>query len=173
MYRFPRSKILVQEEADHNRFSFDQGGIYFVRCYGIALKSDTEEDYYYALGILNSRPVEFYHHLISTPYEGGFFDYRSQFVTPLPFPEASPEDRRAIASVARAATTKYAALASHSAGSEARKDILRDLMELEKELDGLAIALFDIPPRDVARLPPLRYGQSGDGDPDGGEASDS
>ena len=93
--KFEGTKILTQVLADRDRFTLDsEGRFYFVGGgnaggYGVRLKDPSEGNLRYILGVLNSRPVEFYHHLISTPFRGGFFSYGRRFLEPLPIPEGT------------------------------------------------------------------------------------
>ena len=159
--KFESPKILTQVLADHGRFTLDsKGSFYFVGGgnaggYGIQLTDDSVENTLYVLGILNSRPVEFYHHLISTPFRGGFFSYGRRFLEPLPIPEGSPEQKKTIARIAKDLTEKYAALSSRPVGTDSYGVALRQIGELEEELDQETIKLFGLTEEDVKRLPPL------------------
>ena len=41
-------------------------------------------DYKYLLGILNSKLMNFYHRLVSVPKAGGYFEYKTQFLSLYP-----------------------------------------------------------------------------------------
>jgi hypothetical protein len=163
LIEFELPKILTQVLADRGRFTLDTSGRYYfvgggnAGGYGIQLKREIESDenYYYILGVLNSRPVEFYHHLISTPFRGGFFSYGRRFLEPLPIPDGSPAQKGIIARIARGLTEKHAALSGKPAGTESHRAVLKEIDELEEELDQETTKLFGLTEEDVRRLPPL------------------
>jgi hypothetical protein len=79
------SKILVPDIAEHASFALDEDGEYaFTSGYGITLRGDVVESPKYILGLLNSRPLDFYLKNISTTMRGGFFRYFTQFIEQLP-----------------------------------------------------------------------------------------
>ena len=159
--KFESPKLLTQVLADRGRFTFDHNGQYYfvgggnAGGYGIRLKEESPENYYYVLGVLNSRPVEFYHHLISTPFRGGFFSYGRRFLEPLPIPDGSPTQKKTIAKIARDLTEKYAARSGKPAGTDGHRALQNEIEELEEELDRETIKLFGLTEEDVKRLPPL------------------
>ena len=158
--KFQRPKILTQVLSDRNRFTLDPlGRFYFVGggnagAYGIELKDSDEELTWYVLGVLNSRPVEFYHHLISTPFRGGFFSYGRRFLEPLPIPEGTAESREAIAKLAQDLTEAHARLRGLVEGTDRYREAHREIDELEGRLDRLTLDLFGIAPEEEKLLPP-------------------
>ena len=161
LHLFERPKLLTQVLADHDRFSLDtEGRFYFVGGgnaggYGIRLKGASDIDRWYVLGVLNSRPVEFYHHLISTPFRGGFFSYGRRFLEPLPIPKGSAESRAAIAKLAQDLTEAHARLRGLVEGTDRYREALREIDELEGRLDRLTLDLFGITPEEEKLLPAL------------------
>ena len=159
--KFGRPKLMIQVLASRNSFSLDDSGEYYfvgggnAGGYGIQLKDNSKENLLYVLGVLNSRPVEFYHHLISTPFRGGFFSYGRRFLEPLPIPEGTADSRAAIAKLARELTEAHARLRSHVEGTDRHRETLGDIDELEARLDRLTLNLFEITPEEEKLLPPL------------------
>ncbi len=164
--KFESPKLLTQVLADRDRFTLDaEGRFYFVGGgnaggYGIQLKDDSEGFRLYVLGVLNSRPVEFYHHLISTPFRGGFFSYGRRFLEPLPIPKGTAESRTTIAKVAKELTDAHVGLPSVVAGTDRYREALREMDELEARLDRLTLDLFGITAEEEKLLPPLIRPQS-------------
>jgi type I restriction-modification system DNA methylase subunit len=158
--KFARPKIMTQVLAAGNSFSLDASGtFYFVGGgnaggYGLQLKDSSEENMAYILGVLNSRPVEFYHHLISTPFRGGFFSYGRRFLEPLPIPEGTTESREAIAKVAKELTEAHARARALVKGTDRHREILAGIDELEVRLDRLTLDLFGITAEEEKLLPP-------------------
>jgi type I restriction-modification system DNA methylase subunit len=157
--KFARPKIMTQVLAATNSFSVDLSGtFYFVGGgnaggYGIQLKDSTEENLLYILGVLNSRPVEFYHHLISTPFRGGFFSYGRRFLEPLPIPEGTAEQRADIARKGKELTKAHARLRELVKGTDGSRVVIEQIGELEANLDRLTLDLFEITPEEERLLP--------------------
>jgi hypothetical protein len=158
--KFGRPKLMTQVLASRNSFSLDDSGEYYfvgggnAGGYGIQLKDKSTENMLYVLGVLNSRPVEFYHHLISTPFQGGLFSYGRRFLEPLPIPEGTTESRAAIARVAGQLTEAHVQLRSLVKGTDRYREALREIDELEGRLDRLTLDLFNITSEEEKLLPP-------------------
>ena len=158
--KFEKPKLLTATLADRSKFTADsEGRFYFVGSgggsggYGLQLKDDSEEARFYLLGVLNSRPVEFYLHLISTKFRGGFFAYNRQYLEPLPIPNGTLDSRKAIATVAAELTRTRAGLGDSVGGTDRHREALAKVDELESRLDRLTLALFDITPDEEKQLP--------------------
>jgi type I restriction-modification system DNA methylase subunit len=158
--KFPLPRLLTPNLSPHGSYSFDPGGRYtFVGGagggYGIVLKDKAESQYFYALGILNSRPIEFYHHLVSSPFQGGYFSNARQYIEPLPIPEGSAESRRDIARAAKELTQAHAVLQDLVKGTDAYRGTRQQIVELESDLDRLTLVQFGILPEEEGLLPKL------------------
>ena len=159
--KFEGVKILTQVLADRNRFTIDPGGQYdFVGGgnaggYGIRLKDSSEDFRFYVLGVLNSRPTEFYHHLISTPFRGGFFSYGRRFLESLPIPEGTARQQADIGKGARALTEAHARLHDLVSGTDRNREMLKEIDELEARLDRMTLDLFGVTREEEKLLPPL------------------
>ncbi len=159
--KFEGTKILTQVLADRDRFTLDsEGRFYFVGGgnaggYGVRLKDPSEGNLRYILGVLNSRPVEFYHHLISTPFRGGFFSYGRRFLEPLPIPEGTPDSRRRIANAVTGLLDASAHLRDLVKGTDRYGECLKEIDAMEATLDRLTLALFEITPEEEGLLPRL------------------
>lgn len=71
--------------ADKAAFAFDvQGEFALASGYGITMKPDVSMSMKFMLGLLNSRLLDWHWKRISTPLQGGFFRYFTQFVAQLP-----------------------------------------------------------------------------------------
>lgn len=88
--KFEQPKIITQVLASSNTFALDNEGIYYfvgggnAGGYGIVLKEEYRDYYYYVLALLNSKVLEFYLKNISTPFRGGYFSYGKRFIGQLP-----------------------------------------------------------------------------------------
>ncbi|MDY6895415.1 MAG: TaqI-like C-terminal specificity domain-containing protein, partial [Thermotogota bacterium] len=80
-----KKKILTPDIADRCNFAYDETGDFsFTSGYCITLKSDKESDYFYILGILNSKLIDFFFKRISTPLQNGYFRFFSQYLNKIP-----------------------------------------------------------------------------------------
>jgi hypothetical protein len=75
------------------QFVFTAGGTSGV--YGVALREDV--DPWFAVGVLNSRPLDFFLKHVSTVYSGHSYSYGDQFIKRLPFWVPSDGERRGFA----------------------------------------------------------------------------
>lgn len=158
--KFPLPRILTPNLSPYGSYSFDPGGRYtFVGGagggYGIVLTDRSEESYFYVLGVLNSRPVEFYHHLVSSPFQGGYFSNSRQYIEPLPIPEGSRESRGEIGRAAKELTQACKRLRELVKGTDAYQTASRQIAELETNFDRLALDLFEITSEEETLLPIL------------------
>lgn len=81
---FEALRIVSPEISDKNNFVLTD--LYFgnTKTYHIILKNNDKAFYYYMLGLLNSRLLDYVYKKIATPQAGGFFAYKTQFLTKLP-----------------------------------------------------------------------------------------
>lgn len=161
--KFPLPRLLTPNLSRTGSFSYDPGGKYtFVGGagggYGIVLSDRSEEAYFYVLGVLNSRVAEFYHHLVSSPFQGGYFSNARQYIEPLPIPEGTSELRTAVAQVARDLSGAHAELPEIVAATDRHHAALSRIAELEARLDRLTLDLFGVEAAEEHLLPARREG---------------
>lgn len=83
--KFSQRKIVNAEIADNNRFYLDdENYLGNTKIFSTVLIKEWEDKYFYVLGILNSKVLQFYHKQISVPKAGGFFEYKTQFLNLYP-----------------------------------------------------------------------------------------
>ncbi|MCD6455448.1 MAG: N-6 DNA methylase, partial [Methanophagales archaeon] len=83
--KFKPSKIIVAEISPENRFCLDtEGFLGNTKTFNLVLEDNQTMDYKYLLGILNSKLMNFYHRLVSVPKAGGYFEYKTQFLSLYP-----------------------------------------------------------------------------------------
>ena len=158
--KFPLPRLLTPNLSPFGSYSFDPGGRFtFVGGagggYGIVLRDQAESEYFYVLGILNSRPIEFYHHLVSSPFQGGYFSNARQYIEPLPIPDGTADSRARISRAAKELTDAHAELSKLVKGTDTYRAMLRRIAELEADLDRLALAQFEVTSAEEALLPRL------------------
>jgi hypothetical protein len=110
-YRFGRNqsidkqdvaKLIVPRLVQHMKCSFDpQGrfGLDNVDVGGILPATETEPTYLMAM--LNAPVCDYVFRIISKPFQNDYRSANKQFIAPLPIPNASPETRADIATLAR------------------------------------------------------------------------
>jgi hypothetical protein len=90
-------KLLVPDIADRASFALDESGTFaFTSGYGITLKENSGLTLKFVLGLANSSVLDFYWRQVSTPLQGGFFRYFTQFIEQLPIQASTESQRRAI-----------------------------------------------------------------------------
>ena len=83
--KLKQSKIIVAEISPENRFCLDtEGFLGNTKTFNLVLEDSQTMDYKYLLGILNSKLMNFYHRLVSVPKAGGYFEYKTQFLSLYP-----------------------------------------------------------------------------------------
>ena len=95
-----RTKILVPDVANSNRFVVDRGGFLPLHSvYYVVPRHGIDPDYLCA--ILNSRVAHFLVRLFAPVVKDGFNRYRQQFLANLPVPLATTDQAREVAEAAR------------------------------------------------------------------------
>jgi len=83
--KFESQKIIAADISNKNAFVLDTNGEwYFTGGYGILIKEDLKDEIKYILGLLNSKVLEFYFKQMATIKQGGFYEYRTQYLERLP-----------------------------------------------------------------------------------------
>jgi hypothetical protein len=87
LWLFQKSKLMVQVISKKARYAIENTGAYFTGggngpYYGLLLKEGLSPEY--ALGLLNSRLLDYLLHSISSPFRGGYWSYGKRFIEQLP-----------------------------------------------------------------------------------------
>lgn len=94
---FESKKIVYRDIADRPTFSLDNGSYIDMTCFCIP-KTD-----FYEVSLLNSNIYWFYLKSETTIASGGFYRMKSQYIEKLPIPDATSEQKAALAALAQAA----------------------------------------------------------------------
>jgi type I restriction-modification system DNA methylase subunit len=149
--KFEQPKIITQVLASSNTFALDNEGTYYfvgggnAGGYGIVLKEEYKDYYFYILALLNSKVLEFYLKNISTPFRGGYFSYGKRFIEQLPIVLSSGLNVSEVIELSRILVEKNAYLTS-------REDTITDeiskvkieVKSLTKKLDNLIYRLYGL-----------------------------
>jgi hypothetical protein len=95
----PLPKLFTPDISPSASFSYDStGNLFFTGGvaggYGILVEPPYRPEF--ILGLLNSRPLDFFHHRIATQMRGGWFSYEARFIRHLPIPNVPPEKQTPI-----------------------------------------------------------------------------
>jgi hypothetical protein len=83
--KFKETKIVNAEISPENRFYLDKYGFLGnTKIFSTVLKNEYQYLYSFFIGLLNSSLMNYYHKLIASPKTGGFFDYKTQFISLYP-----------------------------------------------------------------------------------------
>jgi hypothetical protein len=97
MNKLNQQKIFIAGTAPEIRGILDSGGGFVAnssRVYSILLKN--KDDYLYMLGLLNSKLLTFLFSRLARPKSGGYFDIETQYLAPLPIPNATTAQKAQI-----------------------------------------------------------------------------
>ena len=91
----------------------------------------------YLVGLLNSKVLWWFIRKTAAGRQGGFFEFKPMYVSALPIPPATPEDRKAVEGLVKRILQAR------------QRDNGADVETLEQELDELIYALYDLTPAEI------------------------
>ena len=138
------SKIVVPDIADRAAFALDEDGDFaFTSGYGITLNPGVELSQKYLLALLNSRLLDYYWKQVSTPLQGSFFRYFTQYIAQLPIQRISLRDKGGRAQHdALAGLTDRILMAKRTGPGT-------DTHALEREIDERVYRLYCLTPEEI------------------------
>ena len=173
LYRFARPKLLTPSIAHMASFSADPAGAYYFigsgggggGGYGVSLKSELPCSLFYVLGLLNSQPVDWYLHQISSRFRGGYRAYNRQYIGRLPIHVPDLASARGKARHDRLDGLGHRMLDLHqrlaakgAVRDDERAAIQRETGRTDREIDALVYDLYglttaerDLVEREMAR----------------------
>ncbi len=81
---FKVNRIISPEITDRNNFVLTNSFYGNTKTYHIIPKDKSTDHYLFLLGLLNSKLLDFIYKKITTPQAGGFYAYKTQFLSKLP-----------------------------------------------------------------------------------------
>ena len=147
--KFEQPKIITQVLASSNTFALDsKGEFYFVGGgnaggYGIILKDEYKDYYFYILALLNSKVLEFYLRNISTPFRGGYFSYGKRFTEQLPIKFANETDTNKLSLLVREQISLTMSLIEMN-NTDAKNKIEQRLKENEQKINSIVYAIYGL-----------------------------
>ena len=154
--KFENPKIITQVLSASNTFAIDNKGEYYfvgggnAGGYGIVLKEEYKDYYFFVLALLNSKVLQFYLRNISTPFKGGYFSYGKRFIEQLPIVSLGDINVSEIIELSRILVEKNEYVTS-------RGDVLTDeinkvkveIISLAKELDNIIYGLYELSSNEI------------------------
>jgi hypothetical protein len=155
----PRPRLLTPSIAARASFSYDPDGrYYFVGSgggggggYGVELKPEVGCSPLFILGLLNSKPLDWYLHRISSPFRGGYRAYNRQYIAQLPIrlpnmSDATDKERHdgLVALVERMLALHERLAAKGGVQDEERAAIVREIERTDREIDELVYDLYGL-----------------------------
>jgi type II restriction/modification system DNA methylase subunit YeeA len=157
--KFEQPKIITQVLSASNTFAIDNKGEYYfvgggnAGGYGIVLKEDYKDYYFYVLALLNSKVLEFYLKNISTPFRGGYFSYGKRFIEQLPIVLSSDLNVSEVIELSRILVEKNAYLSSRGdAITDEVNKVRVEVKSLTEKLDNLIYGLYYLTANEVSMI---------------------
>jgi hypothetical protein len=151
------TKILVPDIASDASFALDHSGVYaFTSGYGITLAKNTSERMEYVLGLLNSKPLDYFLKLVSTTIRGGYFRYFTQYTEQLPIRTIDFDNPADVAKhdqmveLVQTMLDLNAQLADLDDGSQAHKVTQMQIDATDKKIDALVYDLYGLTDEEIA-----------------------
>jgi len=152
--KFEQPKIITQVLASSNTFALDsKGEFYFVGGgnaggYGIILKDEYKDYYFYILALLNSKVLEFYLRNISTPFRGGYFSYGKRFIEQLPIKFANETDTNKLSLLVREQISLTMSLREMN-NTDAKNKIEQRLKENEQKINSIVYTIYGLNEKEI------------------------
>jgi len=155
-----QTKILTPSIANHSSYTLDMADhYYFVGSgggggggYGVTLFPNELMKYEYLLGLLNSKCLDFYLKLISSPFSGGYFAFNKQYIEQLPIrvidfgnPADVKRHDRMVALVQRMLDLHKQTPATPFE----QERLARDISATDAEIDRLVYELYELTPEEI------------------------
>ena len=157
--KFEQPKIITQVLSASNTFAIDNKGEYYfvgggnAGGYGIVLKEDYKDYYFYVLALLNSKVLEFYLKNISTPFRGGYFSYGKRFIEQLPIVLSGDLNVSEVIELSRILVEKNAYLSSRGdAITDEVNKVRVEVKSLTEKLDNLIYGLYYLTANEVSMI---------------------
>ena len=160
--RFDSQKLLVPSLATGSCFSADlEGKYYFVGSgggggggYGISLLPETNINYLYLLGVLNSKLISAYLKTISTSFQHGYIALNRQYIEQLPVrtinfsdPAEKAQHDKMVSLVERMLALHMSHKSAHNPQEADR--LTREVESTDKAIDGLVYQLYGLTEEEV------------------------
>ena len=145
--KFAKKRIVTPEISSKNSFTIIEDFFGNTKTYHIILRrdGDTLIDEYYLLALLNSKLLDFIYKKIATPYAGGFYAYKTQFLSKISIKEISESQQKPFINIVDRilAITKDEDYLQNSQKQAKVKS-------LEREIDQMVYQLYDLTKAEIA-----------------------
>lgn len=149
--KFDLPKIITPDLALSASYCYDSEGTYYFTGgaaggYGIIPRDQIHPKY--LLGLLNSHLLDWFLHLISTPFRGGYFSYEARFIKQLPIrliDFSNPAEKKLhddLVALVDVMLTLHHRL-QQAVGAE-HEQLQRQIEKTDREIDSLVYKLYSI-----------------------------
>ncbi len=157
-----QDKILTPSISNKASFTLDKTNYYFVGSgggggggYGITLKEKYKPfSYFYLLGLLNSKLLDWFIKQISSPFRGGYYSYNRQYLEPIPIRLIDFEKKEEKAIHAQTVQLVEIMLTLNQQRSknndpQTQTVIERRIKATDKQIDQLVYTLYDLTAEEI------------------------
>ena len=153
--KFSKRKIMNAEISSNNRFYLDEDGMLGnTKTFSTVLNNEWSGEYYYILGLLNSKVIEFFHKQVSVPKAGGFFEYKTQFLNLYPIKKINYLDLEekskhdSLVSFVEKILEAYKQL-QDAQTEQSKIQTKRKIQSLNNSIDQLVYELYELSPEEI------------------------
>ena len=156
-------KIMTPSIASSASFTLDKTDFYYFvgsgggggGGYGITLCPNVQMAYEYILGLLNSRLLDTFLKVFSTPFRGGYYAFNRQYIDPLPIRTIDFDDPADVARHDQMVALVERMLALHRQLAEAKtpraKRLLQQQIDVtDRAIDQLVYTLYGLTDEEIA-----------------------
>jgi hypothetical protein len=118
---------------------------------GVILKKRDKKQYYFVLGLLNSKVMDFYFRQISVPFRGEYYSANRQFLEPLPIHRIdfdNPAEKKLhddlVAQVDKMLELNKRLAPIRNTPCNERDELLREINRTDKDIDNLVYELYGL-----------------------------
>jgi hypothetical protein len=149
-----RRKIAIPRLISRLAAVYDRDGYFYldnVDVGGLVLKEQSDSNYLYIAGLLNSRLLDYYLHLISVPFRGGFYSANRQFLEPLPIRRIdfdNPTDKKMhddlVVLVDKMLELNRRLAPIRNTDCNEKNELVREIKRTDEEIDNFVYDLYGL-----------------------------
>ncbi|MBN1693711.1 MAG: N-6 DNA methylase [Dehalococcoidales bacterium] len=149
-------KIIVPELASINKFAYCDNAIFYLDTVcGIIPKVKKVNNYFYLLGLINSRLLEYYYKKTTVPKAAGFYIYKTMFLNNLPIRNIASNNLKEkkihdniVSLVEKMLDLNNKLMPIRDDPFSERDEIKKEIEKTDKEIDNLVYNLYGLTEED-------------------------
>ena len=150
-YQYP--KLMTPDIAYGTQFAYDGEGLcHTTTVYSLVLNKDRKESPFYFLGILNSAVMWFFLSNTGNVMRGGYFRFKTNYLTPFPIPVVDYADQASVAKHDQLVDLVRTMLQLQESDPKLPQDKVRKqetIAELNTQIDKMVFHLYGLEPNDL------------------------